>query len=989
MAGNGLLPRVGRAEAMSVPAVLRGRNLICSVATLPLIQYGPDKVITRLPLLDQIDPDVPNVVTLSQTLEDLFFEGVSWWWVTETGTGDFPTKARHIDHASVSIQPRSGANISYLPGGYDPREADIYVDGERVDNPGEVLIRFDSPNPGLLHAAGRAVRRAVLLDTTSALYADNPRPLDYFTPTDGADPATPEDVATLLSDWKRARRARTTAYVPAALSYNIVDTPTPADLQLIEMQRKASLDLANAMGLDPEDLGVSTTSRTYQNAVDRRQDRINDVLSPYMSAIADRLTMRDITRRGYTVAFSLDDYLRADPRTRAEVNAIYLDKGVTTRDEVRDSEDMPAMTPAQRAETDPGPRAPVLKEPAPVARVNASRFDADAPLTLSFERADFTVDQERRVIEGIVVPYGRDAIAVKGGKKWRFQQGSLRYVETGRVKLLRDHDMSQPQGPMIFCEDRPDGMFARFKVGRGPDGDRTLAEAEDRVRDGFSVGVDIEKATPDPLNRGVWLVQESTWYETSVLAVPAYDGARVSRVAAQRDGDPMNVCPTCGVDIPDGVDHVCAPAPTTPPTAALQLNAQQVSALTSNPAVLTALLTQQATPAAPAIPDGALVLQPEQIAALAQTGALGALFGLAVPTPAPEQREPVNPTRRPARVDVVEKPPYRFDRKGNLTAGEFDFSKDMIAGLKGDGDALKRAETFIQEQFTQFDTDMADATVLNPATNRPDLYVDQKTFQYPIWSTIEKGTLADMTPFVLPKFSTATGMVAAHVEGVEPSLGTFTATAQTITPSAVSGKVSITREAWDQGGNPQLSGLIWRQMTRAWYEALEASAVALLEASAPTTITLTTGATGSTLTSQLEAQLASLQFIRGGFRMRDAFGQVDLYKALVGAADADGRKLLPVLGPTNASGTTSDFYGDVSIAGLRMRPAWALAATGVVSANSYLFDRSDVSGWATAPQRLTFENVEVRYVHVGIWGYKALAITDITGVRRIAYDPTV
>ena len=368
-------------------------------------------------------------------------------------------------------------------------------------------------------------------------------------------------------------------------------------------------------------------------------------------------------------------------------------------------------------------------------------------------------------------------------------------------------------------------------------------------------------------------------------------------------------------------------------------------------------------------------------AILAVPGGKETLLGL----PAPEQRPTVDPTRRTGgAVEVREPAPYRFDRKGNLTAGSHDFSRDMIAGLKGDGDALKRAETFVREQF---DTDMADASTLNPNINRPDLYVDQKTYQYPIWNTISKGTLADMTPFVLPKFATATGMVAAHVEGVEPSLGTFTATAQTITPSAVSGKVSITREAWDQGGNPQLSGLIWRQMERAWYEALEAAAVALLEAAAPTTITIPTAASDDTLVSYVENELAKLQFIRGGFRMRDAFGQIDLYGALVGATDMDGRKLLPVLGPTNAAGQVSDFYGDVSIGGLRMRPAWALAASGSVSANSYLFDRADVSGWATAPQRLTFENVEVRYIHVGIWGYKALAITDITGVRRLAYDP--
>ncbi|MEK8107414.1 hypothetical protein NKG94_23855 [Micromonospora sp. M12] len=46
--------------------------------------------------------------------------------------------------------------------------------------------------------------------------------------------------------------------------------------------------------------------------------------------------------------------------------------------------------------------------------------------------------------------------------------------------------------------------------------------------------------------------------------------------------------------------------------------------------------------------------------------------------------------------------------------------------------------------------------------------------------------------------------------------------------------MEITREAWDQGGNPQLSGIIWRHMVRAWYESLEASAVAVLDAATPT-----------------------------------------------------------------------------------------------------------------------------------------------------------
>lgn len=992
MNGYGLFPRAGRQEALSIAPVLRGRNMICSIATLPLVQLGDDFTPERLSLLEQIDPDVPNVVTIAQTAEDLLFEGISWWEVTAFGADGYPTSARHVDYGTVSLQPpNSGRSPAPLPGGYDPRGAVIYMDGRPV--PYSRVIRFDSPNPGLLKACGRVIRQALLIDQTSALYANNPRPLDYFTPNEDADPVDDDTVKELLAEWQRARKQRSTAYVPAALTYNSVDTPTPAELQLVELEKQASLKLANALGLDPEDLGISTTSRTYQNGVDRRQDRINDTLSPYMSAITDRLSMPDVTKRGRKVVFDLDDYMRADPTTRATFYQRGIEDGWLTPDEVRAEERRPKLTAAQKASLKPEPAAPPAA-PDNVRPIRvAAGFMADTPAQLTFEGRPLAesfarVDLERRLIEGIALPYNR--IAVKDGRKYRFQPGSLQYVEARRNKLLRDHDMSQPQGRLNRHEDRPEGAWVQYRVAAGDDGDRTLAEAEDGRRDGLSVGVDIIETTPDPLNRGVLLVLKAEWFETSVLAIPAFDDARVTRVVAAKDqGESMDTCATCGATLTAGVTHSCtttAVEGTQPPPPALRLGNEQLQALIAVPGVLAAMAGVPAQQNAPA--QEQFGLTQDQIGALVRVpGVLAMLTGQGVQAPV-DERPTVNPTRSTASTEVREPAPYRFDRKGNLTKGSHDFSTDVIAGLRdGDREALQRAERFVQAQFVQFDTDMADAASLNPAVNRPDMYVDQKDYEYPIWGAIEKGTLADSTPFVLPKFNSSSGMVAGHTEGVEPSLGTFTATSQTITPSAVSGKVSITREAWDQGGNPQLSGLVWRQMLRAWFEALEASAVTLLEGLAPTTIALDTAAQDEVLVSQLKRELAKLRFVRGGFRMRDFFNQVDLYSALVDAKDADGRSLLPVLGPSNADGQTSEFFGDISIAGLRGRPAWALAASGTVSANSYLFDRGDVSGWASAPNRLTFENVEVRYVHLGIWGYKALACTDLTGVRRIAYDP--
>lgn len=1038
----GGVPKVSRSEALAVPGIMRGRNMICSISTLPLVQFNAENKPVRNPLLEQVDPDVANVVTYAMTLEDLLFEGISWWRITAKDPFGFPTKARHLDVATVSVDPPDGTPPPMgLPSGIDPRGLGVWINGEFTL--ATEVIRFDSPNPPVLKHAGRSIRRATLLDLAAQTYAEDPRPLDYFQPTEGADEIDDDEVQAILRRWRAERKKRGTAYVPLALTYNSVDSPSPQQLQLVELQRQAALDMANALSIDPEDLGISTTSRTYANAVDRRRDKVNDVLSSFMLAITERLSMGDVTRRGNVVRYDLDDYMRANPTERWNTYKVAKEIGAMTVDEIRQEERMPPLTAGQKAELKPP--APVVSDAPPpageprttpadddAARANARRvptltLNADIGRGFTFDLPPgmaFKVDRERRIIEGIAMPYGQ--VIEKMGFKFRFLPGSIVWPARIRnVKLLEDHETTQAIGYALGLNNVGDELRTRWKLGRSPRAMAALMDADDGVKDGLSVGVDFDFERDVFMDdEGVANIRHALLRETSLTAVPAFDDARVTKVAASQDRrDTVDQCATCGArHAPDAACQTApqtntnpSPAPgNTPPVqvtanqqaAAMALTNEQLATLVQMPGVLQALATPQ-TPAQPATPPGALTLSAEQVQALVASGGIRTLFGLPAGEPvrgaAIDAPAAVNPTAHPApgqretaKTNAREPIPYRFDREGNLTAGvQYDFSRDIIAGSNGDGEALARATKFVQamrHQFTygparaQFDVDTTDVAGLNPNRNRPDMYVDQKDFTYPIWDAISKGTLSDQTPFVLPKFNTASGLVADHVQGVEPTPGAFTATSQTITPSALSGKVEITREAWDQGGNPQLSGIIWRQMVKSWFEGLEAAAVAMLDALSPTQITLTTAAINDDLVREIENAFASLQFIRGGFRFRDLFLQVDLYKALVDAVDADGRKLLPRIGPVNANGTVSDFFADLDIGGLRGRPAWALAASGTVAASSYLFDRNDVHGWATAPQRLEFQ-YRVAYVDVAIWGYKALANTDLTGVREIVYDP--
>lgn len=888
---------VPREDALQVPAVLTARMLIAgTIGTLPLEVHDKNRAEVDSPFIRQPDPNITRSVLIAYTVEDLMFEGEAWWRITAFGWDGFPAKAKRIEPWRVDVSEDEGV---------------VRVDGKPV--PDSDLIRFVSPNPPLLKYGARAIRKALTLDITSQMYADNPQAFGYFTPADGADPDV-DEVGDFLDEFGVARRTRPYAYVGSALKYNEVHRLTPAELELSAARQHAVLEIARATGLDPEDLGVSTTSRTYQNAVERRQDRVNNCLAPYMNAITERLSMPDVTQRGRYVVFDLDNFLKADPLTRAQTYEINMRTGVTTLNEARATEDKPNVS-APRSATAPTP-APQEAPAMHTESVNFAREELE--FATDVVDAAFSVDEQARTITGLAVPWGQ--VTRKNGRKFRFEKDSLVWKDTGRVKMLEDHDNSQAIGRAVSLTSTELGLEVVFKIARGAAGDKALALAADGVKDGLSVGVDYVDDGFE-MDGDVISVRKAALREVTLTAMPAYDDARVTSVAASQDGKDVTMS-----DKPD------------------------------------------TTPQAPALPDLGQISQ-------AITEGFARL----------PQREIVSATG--GSVSVTEPKPYRLTRNGDVASnGKFEFSTDVFEGAKGDQQAQARALGFLGE-YLGFDVDTTDGAALTPNRQRPDLYVDQRDYRFPLWEAVNRGTLQDNTPFVLPKFNTSSGLVAAHTEGVEPTAGAFTVTSQTITPRAVSGKVEITRELWDRGGNPQISSIIWRQMVRAYMESLEAYVVTVLDAASPTGITLTTNAVDDALADELQTAFVNLQYVRGGFAFDTFAVQIDLYRRLALAEDSTGRPLFPMLGPMNTNGQARKLWGSLDVGGIEAIPSWALAATGSVAASSYLFDRYAVNFWASAPQRLQFE-YRVAYVDLAIWGYQAGAITDLTGVREVIYDPT-
>lgn len=329
--------RVNRRAALQVPAVKRGRDLIApTLGTLPVDLLGPDNTLSTSALLAQPERDVPRSVTLTRTFEDLIFEGVGWWLITEYGWHGFPIKVKRLDARSVDVQKDGRVYVTKM--GHHGQRTEYAPDMD--------LIRFDSPNEPVLVAGARAIRTALRLDQAAARYAEGNQPLDYFTPADGFDPAQ-DDLDAAMDAWDAARRQRVTGYVPSALTYNTAGW-NPEQLQLADARQHAVLEIARCMGIDPEDVGVSTTSRTYFNAFDRKQARIQDTLRAYAVAFEERLSMNDVTPRGYQVKINFSDMLRSDDLSRFQAYQLGMAVGVyADTNEVRTAEGKPEIDNSQ------------------------------------------------------------------------------------------------------------------------------------------------------------------------------------------------------------------------------------------------------------------------------------------------------------------------------------------------------------------------------------------------------------------------------------------------------------------------------------------------------------------------------------------------------------------------------------------------------------------------------------------------------------------
>lgn len=323
---SGQAGAVTRAQAMKVPGIRRGRNLICGTASgLPMVGVKADgspvaSSSSTARLLRTLDPRTIPAYTLAWTFDDLLFNQVCWWKVIERDATDYPVAVHRVAQQHVSVDLNTGVVSFY---GQPVADRDI--------------IRIDSLLDGLLvgDGAGPIVRLAIALITAAQRQADDDWSGLILRLAEGATELTADQIVELLEAWDNARSTRSTAYLNRAVDPEKISVGA-AERQLTELSQLVGSELARLLNLPASRIGAPQGSgMTYTNTEGDRRDLADTTLAPFLTAVAQRLSMPDVTPAGTAATFDLTAYLRGTTTELVAAGNAAVDGGLVSRAEVR------------------------------------------------------------------------------------------------------------------------------------------------------------------------------------------------------------------------------------------------------------------------------------------------------------------------------------------------------------------------------------------------------------------------------------------------------------------------------------------------------------------------------------------------------------------------------------------------------------------------------------------------------------------------------
>jgi HK97 family phage portal protein len=343
--------RISDDRALSLSAVYSANRLLAeSISTLPVKAYrrgGDGRVpMDTLPqLFQQLVTDGSLVPWLHQCVISLGLHGNAYGLVVARDGFGFPVQVEWLDPKSVLEDDRQGKR-GWLWNGRELRLEDM------VHVP---LFARPGHKKGLSPIAAYAQTLGVGLSAQT--YAS-----DWFA-GGGFPPGTfknnekvvEQDEAEIIkARVVSAIRTHTPLVYGSDWDYKPITVP-PEEAQFVETMKMTTNQIAAVYGIPPEMIGgESGSSMTYANVEQQQINFVMFTLRPWLVRLETAFSAL-LPDRQY-VKFNSDALIRADLKTRWEVNQIRVNLGAASLDEIRAQEDEPPLPNGQGQQY--GPAAP-------------------------------------------------------------------------------------------------------------------------------------------------------------------------------------------------------------------------------------------------------------------------------------------------------------------------------------------------------------------------------------------------------------------------------------------------------------------------------------------------------------------------------------------------------------------------------------------------------------------------------------------------------
>lgn len=317
---------VSRADAMAIPAIARGRNLICGqAARLALTAMGRGGTLADQPsIVAQPERFRPRALTITWAVDALLFFGHAWLLVTERdwapeGSRGSPRRVVWAPEYAVSWDPDKGRMMAW-------------------DQPVPLhdVIRIDAPHEGLLTYGRGPIRAARALAQAAGRAANNPVPSIDLHQTGGDRLSRPE-IDALVERWVKARNGRNggVGFTNATVEARVLGQPV--EQLLIQGRQQAEKECAQLLNLPAwaVDAAVTGSSLTYSNVPSRSRELLDYTLMPYIDAITGRLSMDDVLPHGTWATADPAALLATDFASRMTGYETAIRAGIYTAEECR------------------------------------------------------------------------------------------------------------------------------------------------------------------------------------------------------------------------------------------------------------------------------------------------------------------------------------------------------------------------------------------------------------------------------------------------------------------------------------------------------------------------------------------------------------------------------------------------------------------------------------------------------------------------------